>query len=80
VDIVAVDTRDKRASCIGFDFPSRAVFPNPDGSFNQGDRQHIAYVYRGIDAGEAVVAAAEAMKHFVGDVNYPYKSAKRKKL
>ena len=45
---MAVDTRDKRASAVGFVLTSRLAPPLPDGSFNQADRQHIAYSYRGI--------------------------------
>jgi hypothetical protein len=53
---MAVDTRNKRASCLGFANPPFAVFPNPDGAItSQADRQHIAYVYPGILAGEAAV-------------------------
>jgi hypothetical protein len=50
---MAVDTRDKRASCLGFAGPSRVVFPNPDGSIAAvADRQQVAYSYSGIAAGE----------------------------
>lgn len=46
---MAVDTRNKRASCIGFLAPARIVFPNPDASLaTQADRQHICYSYPGI--------------------------------
>ena len=43
---MAIDTRDKRASAGGlhWDF----VAPDPDGSFNQGDRQQYGGTYRGI--------------------------------
>jgi hypothetical protein len=52
---MAIDTRNRRASCIGYSAPQRAVFPNPDGSLaNQGDRQQSAYLYPGILAGEPV--------------------------
>lgn len=46
---MAVDTRNKRASCLGFANPPFAVFPNPDGDIStQADRQHMAYAYPGI--------------------------------
>ena len=44
---MAIDTRDKRGSCIGID---SSLLPNPDGSLNQGDRQQADYSYRGITA------------------------------
>lgn len=63
---MAVDTAQKRASCIGFAYPSRLVLPVPDGlAPDRGDRQQLGYCYRGIDAtgvfliaGLRVVAAA----------------------
>jgi hypothetical protein len=50
---MAVDTRNKRASCLGFASPWR-VLPNPDGAVGQPDRQHVAYSYPGIQADEAL--------------------------
>lgn len=48
---MAIDTRDKRASCIGIDGPYRFVLPNPDGAAeDSGDRKQMAYKYRGGDA------------------------------
>jgi hypothetical protein len=48
---MAVDTRNKRASCLGLDGAYRAVFPDPDGSLaNKADRGHVAGKYSGIDA------------------------------
>ncbi len=56
-----MDTRDKRASSIGMLLPFLAVLPLADGAaLSQGDRQHTAYTYRGIDAG---AVAADAAKH-----------------
>ena len=46
---MAVDTRNKRASCLGLDGITQ-VFPNPDGSITQPDRQQIAFAYPGIAA------------------------------
>lgn len=51
---MALDTRDKRSSAICPNLPWR-IFPNPDGSWDQGDRQQVGLVYRGIDAGAATV-------------------------
>lgn len=44
-----VDTRNKRASAIGFVLPSRVVYPNPSGSLATAAlRVQIAYSYAGI--------------------------------
>lgn len=44
---MAIDTRNKRASVIGFDRMG-GIFPNPDGSLaNANDRAHIAMKYAG---------------------------------
>lgn len=49
---MAVDTRNRRASCLNFDFGGGRVFPDPDGSLaNNADRQHVAGKYPGIPAG-----------------------------
>lgn len=48
---MAVDTRDKRGSVINYLI--RSLLPNPDGSLNQGDRQQVGLVYRGINASGA---------------------------
>lgn len=45
---MAVDTRNKRASILGFVLASAIVFPNPDGTIDGPDRQQIAYSYSGI--------------------------------
>lgn len=43
-----LDTRNKRASAVGFDLNWLHVYPNPDGALNQADRQQTAYKYPGI--------------------------------
>lgn len=49
---MAIDTRDKRAACIGVNGPYRFVLPDPDvPGETQADRQQIAYSYPGILAG-----------------------------
>lgn len=45
-----LDTRNKRGSAIGIDAPWRQIYPNPDGTIDQQDRQQIAYKYQGISA------------------------------
>lgn len=54
---MAVDTRNKRASVLGIDLAFLHAWPNPDGAFDQSDRQQIAFKYSGILAGGAVVIA-----------------------
>ena len=51
-----VDTRNKRASCVGFMRANVSpIFPNPDSNIaNQADRQHMAYSYPGILVSGAV--------------------------
>lgn len=52
---MAVDTRNKRASCINIDRLGR-VFPNPDGSLaNASDRVHMIMKYSGIAGIGAVI-------------------------
>jgi len=57
---MAVDTRDKRSNCLNVANPWKFSAPNPDGTLaTQADRQHIAYVYRGIlIGGQAHTATA----------------------
>jgi len=52
---VGVDTRNKRASVLGFARGMIApVWPNPDGALNnEPDREHITYGYPGILAAGA---------------------------
>lgn len=51
---MAVDTRDRRASCLGFALGGVPTWPNPSGSLGtQALRQHLAYSYPGILAAEA---------------------------
>lgn len=50
---MALDTRPKRASALSA-LRSWVIAPVlPDGTIGQGDRQHIAWMYSGILAGEA---------------------------
>ena len=63
---MAIDTRDRRASCLGIDGAYRIVFPDPDGSLaSQADRQQMAGTYPGILAstpsGTTVVAYASSL-------------------
>lgn len=43
---MAIDTRNKRASCLLLGMPFGRVYPNPDASLaNQADRQHENRLY-----------------------------------
>lgn len=54
---MAVDTRNRRASVLGFARGGVPVWPNPDGDITgQADRQHNGYSYPGI-----LVSAAAAL-------------------
>ena len=52
---MAIDTANKRRSVLANTLPFLVVLPEDDGSMDQGDRQHVAFLYRGILVG--VVAA-----------------------
>lgn len=45
-----LDSRAKRASAIGIDFNWNHIYPNPDGTIGQLDRQQVGYKYAGISA------------------------------
>lgn len=50
---MAIDTRSRRASVLGVATPWLLVLPEPDNTVGSEDRQHVAYAYAGIAAGEA---------------------------
>lgn len=55
---MAIDTRDKRASCLGIDGPYRFVLPDPDvGAEGEADRRQMAYTYPGFAGGGGGPAA-----------------------
>jgi hypothetical protein len=59
---MAVDTKEKRLSVIAMDAAGTGIhtIPDPTGSFNLGDRQHLLDCYSGIDfaaPGGAVLAS-----------------------
>lgn len=47
---MAVDTRQKRHSLIGYGLAFRLTLPTSDGTLDVGDRQHLAGLYSGIEA------------------------------
>lgn len=58
---MAVDTRNKRESCLGIGMgASRYVRPNPDGTIAAADRAHNSWNYPGI-AAQAIVVPDEVI-------------------
>lgn len=53
---MAIDTRDKRASVIGYGLPF-GVLPDVDATIDQGNRQHLVGLYPGILAEAAAIAS-----------------------
>jgi hypothetical protein len=56
-----MDTRNKRASVLGFALASLLVLPAPDGTIAAADRQHVAVSYAGeltagVDIGDVLEA------------------------
>lgn len=45
---MAVDTRDKRMSLLGFGAPVPRMLPNSDGAFENADMAQLLYLYPGI--------------------------------
>jgi hypothetical protein len=61
---MAVDTRNKRASAINLMLPWRGQLPAPDGTIDELDRAHVAFLYAGIaieelDSGTGTPSTAE---------------------
>ena len=54
-----LDTRSKRASSVNLLSPWALDLVLPDGTLNQGDRQHSAWDYSGILAGGAPVVTTQ---------------------
>ena len=64
---MAIDTRDKRGSTIGIDFPWQHIYPNPDGSLaNVNDRQQVGYKYSGIASTVVVSTGVQPYRTLMG--------------
>ena len=61
-----LDTRNKRASEINLDFSWNHVYPNPDGTIGQADRQQTAYKYPGILAASLSTAVNNIYRTMMG--------------
>lgn len=59
-------TRDKRASAIGVNAIYTRVYPNPDGSHTEGDRQQMALCYRFVV--EAGYPPGHSYSHSIGNM------------
>jgi hypothetical protein len=55
---LAIDTAEKRASCIGIGMPFRITLPVSSGSIDVGPRQHLSGLYAGVGAAVEVVYVA----------------------
>lgn len=53
---MSINTIEEKASLIGYGLPFRLMLPFPrlDGSIDQGDRQHLAGLYAGIETAPPV--------------------------
>jgi hypothetical protein len=60
-----LDTTSKRASAVQLMKPWTISPPLPDGTIDQGDRQHIAATYSGILAGTFVAPVANAVSEWI---------------
>lgn len=54
---MAIDTRNRRSSAINPQCPWRGMWPAPDSTIDQADRQHTLWSYAGIAAGAAAVVS-----------------------
>ena len=61
-----LDSVSKRSSGINVGSPWRSSLPIPDGSLDQGDRQHVAHMYSGIAASGGVTTVISVMQNVVG--------------
>lgn len=68
-----MDTAVKRQSAIGVSLPWRGP-PLPSGSVDQGDRQQLGYVYRGILAEEADILIVSGLEYTLpeGRLHYSF--------
>jgi hypothetical protein len=61
---MAIDTRSKRSSAVNVGSPWRSLYPAPDGTVAQADRQQIALLYSGILAAAPVIVVTPALRHW----------------
>lgn len=55
---MAIDTRGKRASCLGIGLIALRAWPNPDGDLSgRGDRQHMAGLFAGVSTVAEIIVA-----------------------
>lgn len=59
---MAIDSKSKRFSMLNFGSISTDLLPNPDGTIDQGDRQHLLDLYSGVLAGVALADVIVALQ------------------
>ena len=67
---MAIDSAAKRSSVLGVLLPCSPRYIAPDSSIDQGDRQDVSWVYRGILAGAAAVMALQRIHSYVMQSRY----------
>jgi hypothetical protein len=73
---MAVDTRNKRASCLTSALPVVVgpIGANPDGAFVQADRQQMGWIYAGINVGTDLPAGGGTRRRRISFAYYGYVS------
>lgn len=61
---MAIDNKNKRLSAINVSLPWRGMYPVPDGSLDNGDRQTIVGLYRGLE--NAFISISSAAIAYTG--------------
>lgn len=62
---MAIDTRNRRASAIGWGLASLRTWPAPDGRLDLvSDRQHMAYLYAIASDGSADTSSWFTIRHY----------------
>lgn len=70
---MSIDTAPKRRSAVAtrrLPWFRRFTLPAPDAAIGTGDRKHLAFVYRGIDAVEVVDKASIEWTEGIGPLHY----------
>lgn len=65
---MAIDTANKRMSCIGIALPAPQCFAVPDGAVDDGDAQSVALCYSGILAAGPLEAVTHRRHGFLESI------------
>ena len=72
---MAVDTQNKRASCLTSALPFLGPLgADPDGSFIQADRQQMGWIYAGINVGSELPSSGGTKRRRITFSLYQYLS------